>query len=279
MEYVNVPADVFRAALPLTAKSVYAFLASCCQPGKNRLSTSQVKLARDLGIQRVTLRKYLQILVESGWLSLEERGRTTTIVLRNPVFEQRQEEAEQARKRLARAEHKGEALMREWLNLLVASEDYDDNARPGFLRNPLTGEPMEYDRWYPVGVAFEFNGPQHYGPTETFPDPEKVRLTISRDYMKKGISHDKGVRLVVVHPEDLSLAGMRKKVEGLLPLRQISPHDPVLRLLSEASLAYTGKVHSARRRSFRAQSALQPGPPREPSIGQVTAEEDVIALQ
>jgi len=244
--WVKVPVDLLEAALPWQAKSLHIFLLSRCSPGTNRLSASQIKLARALGIHRDTLRKYLGILVDSGWLSMEGGNHgETTFVVRNPVLEERQAEVARVRKRIDRTEHKGEALMREWLNLIVDSDDFDDNARPGFLRNPMTGENMEYDRWYTAGVAFEFNGPQHYGPTDVYPDPAQARLTMGRDYIKRGISQEKGVHLVTIRPDDLTFTRMRKLVEGLLPLRELRPDDPVLRYLTEVSLRYMGRARAA----------------------------------
>lgn len=84
---------------------------------------------------------------------MERAGaRKTLFVLRNPNLEWEQQALLAAQRRLNRSEYKGEAIMREWLTLIVDSNDYDDQARPGFLRNPLTGETMEYDRWYTSGV-------------------------------------------------------------------------------------------------------------------------------
>lgn len=57
--------------------------------------------------------------------------------------------------------------MREYLSLMIDSGEFEDNAAPGFLVNPLTDERLQFDRFYPPGVAFEFNGPQHYGATST----------------------------------------------------------------------------------------------------------------
>lgn len=36
------------------------------------------------------------------------------------------------------------------------------------------GENREYDRSYAVGVAFEFNRPQHYRATRAYPNPQQV---------------------------------------------------------------------------------------------------------
>ena len=243
MRHVKVPADLLEANLPWGAKCLHVALLSRCPPGSPALLASQVELARTLQVHRTTVRKYLNILAQAGWVELKKgAGGYTAVVLRNPVLEQRQKELEEVRRRIDRAPHKGEALMREWLNLIVDSHEHSDDANPGFLRNPLTGETLRYDRWYPVGVAFEFNGPQHYGPTETFPDPDEARLTMARDYIKMGISQEKGVRVVIVRPEDLTLKRMRKKVEGLLPLREVRPDDPVLSYLTKISFSYMGKA-------------------------------------
>ncbi|MEW6048508.1 MAG: hypothetical protein AB1609_18860 [Bacillota bacterium] len=54
--------------------------------------------------------------------------------------------------------------MKCWLDLLVAGDDFVDNARPAFLGNPLSRDPLEFDRYYLDGVRFEFNGPSTTAP-------------------------------------------------------------------------------------------------------------------
>jgi hypothetical protein len=90
------------------------------------------------------------------------------------------------------------------LDVTVDSDDFVDNARPWFLQSPTTGEFLEYDRYYKIGVAFEFNGAQHYGTTELFPDEAKVIETQKRDEVKARLSR---IRRVLLDPGD----------EGLLP--------------------------------------------------------------
>src|SRR5690606_12471297 len=110
--------------------------------------------------------------------------------------------------------------MREYLSLLIDSDEYEDNAAPGFLVNPLTEERLQLDRYYPPGVAFEFNGPQHYGPTEHYTAEEAVKQRV-RDLIKAGICAGRGIQLKIVHAEDLSLSKMKKIVGHLLPLRDL----------------------------------------------------------
>lgn len=45
-------------------------------------------------------------------------------------------EVAQAQLRLQESEFRGEAIMKEYLSLLIDSDEFEDNARPGFLVNP-----------------------------------------------------------------------------------------------------------------------------------------------
>lgn len=142
-----------------------------------------------------------------------------------------------AQNRLEKAQYFGEGLMREYLSLLVDSEDYEDDAAPGFLVNPRTAERLQLDRFYPPGVAFEYNGPQHYRATERF-SADEVAGQRERDYIKLGICVARGITLVTVHPEDLSLKGMQQKIETLLPLRDLTDCDLLIDYLEAESSTY-----------------------------------------
>ncbi|MGE5672762.1 MAG: hypothetical protein ACM3XM_02605, partial [Mycobacterium leprae] len=139
--------------------------------------------------------------------------------------------------RIDTAPSTGEGLMREWLSLLVDSIDYQDGATYGFLVNPRTGMPMQFDRFYPPGVAFEFHGPQHFGPTEKFTAKESAEQQ-ARDLMKLGICVTRGITPVVVVADDLSLEGMRRKVGQLLPLRHLTENELLLDYLESRSTQY-----------------------------------------
>lgn len=107
------------------------------------------------------------------------------------------------------APYLGEFLMRKLLDNTVASTTFMDNARPSFLRNPKTNQPLEYDRLYFEGVAFEFNGEQHYSTTSEFPDPQALQERRTRDLIKVALSLENGITLVTVVDEDLSVEGRR----------------------------------------------------------------------
>ncbi|MEW6547779.1 MAG: ArsR family transcriptional regulator [Bacillota bacterium] len=243
--WVYVPVGLVRdPALPPEAKVTYLVLASFCSRANRRCSPTREELMKMVGVRSPTsMRSYLRMLAERGWLEFEyvRRTRRTVFILHDVELDRIRRDLDLIRRRLDRAEFKGEAIMKEWLTLTVDSDDYTDNARPGFLVNPLTGERMEYDRWYTCGVAFEFNGPQHSGPTEAYPDTDKARQTMARDLMKRGLSEQHEVKLVTIRPEDLSYTGIRRKGEGLLPLRDIPEDDPRVVFLNEVSALYLRK--------------------------------------
>jgi hypothetical protein len=112
-----------------------------------------------------------------------------------------------------------------------------DNVRPGFLRNSKTDNLMEFDRYYPNVAAFEFNGAQHYRATELY-DAETVRKQRARDLLKKQLCADKGIKLVTIHPQDLTLTGMLEKIKTLLPLRNLQGGGRLIRFLEGFSANY-----------------------------------------
>ncbi len=83
---------------------------------------------------------------------------------------------------------------------------------------------------------------QEYGPTARYTKEAEAWTQQGRDYIKIGISVTRGVSLTVVHPEDLSLASMRRKVVGLLPLRNLDGLEPPITYLESASRAYRRKA-------------------------------------
>ena len=181
-----------------------------------------------------TLKRAVAALVQAEWLETEQRNRLAPvrITLRNPVLARQQLEVELARRRLQHDANKGEALMKEYLSLLVDSHEFEDNARPGFLINPKTRERLELDRFYVNVAAFEYNGAPHFGTTEQATDQQ------TRDMVKVGICALRQIPVVVIHSEDLSLAGMRAKIGRLLPLRDLTGHEPLIAFLERKARRY-----------------------------------------
>lgn len=195
-----------------------------------------------------TLRACLRELQRSGWLRTTRRNKHAEIrfTLAHPLLDRSRAEGVLAEQRLTESGFTGESLMREFLNLLVDSDQFEDGARPGFLVNPFTDERMEFDRFYPPSVALEFNGRQHYEETEQISAAQSRRQQ-GRDLMKHGICKLRGIELVVVHREDLTLEGMKAKVKGLLPLRDLRGQEPLIEYLE--TIAFYHRQGDARKRS------------------------------
>lgn len=235
----------------ITGQAKIFYAAVQCLPGfrGRSVTTTWADLRSLTDMCLNTLRRAITVLVAHGWLSVHRPGLKGAfeLTLHNPQADRIRRSIAAADRRLQRAQYLGEALMREFLTLLVDCDEFEDDASPGFLINPYTNEEMQFDRFYPPSVAFEFNGPQHYGPTRLFPDAEEARRQQARDLIKLGICAARGIRLVVIHAEDLTLEGMRRKVEGLLPLRCLDGMEEFIAYLEVRSAQY--------RRSLAAQQA------------------------
>lgn len=186
-----------------------------------------------------TIRRAMNLLTSCGWLVRARKNHLYpfTFTVKNPVHEECVAELARVKKRLNRAKFIGEELMKEYLSLITDLDDFQDNATPGFLVNPFTDERMELDRYYPGRAAFEFNGPQHYQVTKLSTEKEVDRQYI-RDKVKEWICERRGIRLVVVHAEDLTLKTMIEKVGTCLPLRDLRNRRLIIRHLETVSWRY-----------------------------------------
>lgn len=196
-----------------------------------------------------TLKRAIKELADSGWVELNQASRLKPIHFKLGSPEQRrsQREAIVAARRLKRAEYRGEALMQEYLSLLIELDDFADNVRPGFLVNPQSGERMELDRFYPPRLAFEYNGTQHYEPTEAIP-LAAVEAQQSRDLVKAGLCLYRGIQLVIIHAEDLTLQGMIDRLPLGVPRRSLAGHEPLIEVLEDASIRYQALASAAKGR-------------------------------
>jgi hypothetical protein len=196
------------------------------------------------------LRRAVAELVTTGWLTITQTNRKSPLCfeLRNPVSAQLRARISRVRRRVKRAQHRGEALLREFLTLLVNLDDYEENASPDHLLNPYSGELLELDRYYPTaGVAVEFNGAQHYEETDlaTF---EETAKQVGRDAMKAFICKARGIELAIIHPEDLTLKAIDQKLPGRLPRRDLEALQPLVAALEELASDYRERTAGERAR-------------------------------
>lgn len=203
-------------------------------------SFTYAALSRFTGSSDDALRGAVGELVATKWLTITQAKRKHPLcfTLRSPVSTTMRARISSLRRRVKSAKHKGETILREFLDVLVALDDYKENAAPDFLLNPYTGELMEFDRYYPtVGIAIEFNGAQHYEETDlaTF---EATVKQIGRDAMKAFICKTEGIELVVIQPEELKLKILDQKIPGRLPRRNLEGMGPLVATLEDLALEY-----------------------------------------
>lgn len=234
---LQIPAELLASGAGVHSRLLYGLLQLL--PGQ----FTYRELEQLAGVRRHTITRAVADLVRTGFLATKQQHQHAPfefelLLPQAPPAPKPGAGLGGARRRIELAPHKGEQIMREWLSLLVDSRQFEDGAYFGWLINPLTGEQLQLDRFYShpaPGVGFEFNGRQHDGPTELFPSEEGARQQRARDLMKIGLCCLKGIPVVIVQIDDLSLEGMRRKVGALLPLRDLSGQDRLIRFLQQKS--------------------------------------------
>lgn len=226
--------------LAVQARLLYASLQLTPRFQKNEGHVTYSELHRLTHLNVGTLRSALHQLTEQGWLELMQENKFKPIhfTLCNPITARRETEVLLAQLRLEESEYRGEALMRELLSLAIHSDEFEDDASPGFLVNPITEERLQLDRYYPPGVAWEYNGPQHYRTTKRFPNERKLRMQQTRDLIKIGLCQQRGIQLLILHADELSLSAIQERAAGLLPLRNLAEHGPLVAFLEKECRAH-----------------------------------------
>lgn len=247
---VVLPEDLVRAPRTVPQQAVICYGLLQATPGykglNGQLSTGRFKWAEFstlTGLHLKTVKRAVRSLTGAGWISTTQKNRLTPI--RFCLQHADETRKAHAQKRLERSDFCGEALMHEILSVIVDSHEFEDNARPGFLVNPSTGERLELDRFYPLHrVAFEFNGQQHYVATARF-SKQQVSKQRQRDAIKRRICSENKVTLVIVHAEDLTLAAMFEKVGDLLPIRDLRCYERTIHYIKSVSRKYRQAAQNA----------------------------------
>ncbi|HWI62581.1 MAG TPA: helix-turn-helix domain-containing protein [Symbiobacteriaceae bacterium] len=239
------------AALSARARLLYGQLQGVPDFENRKGSFTYASLADFTGTSDDALRRAVAELVAAGWLTFTQghRKRPFQFTLHNPVGTNLWARISHLRRRVRGAQYRGEALLREYLNVLVDLDQHEENATLDQLLNPYTKELLELDRYYPTAaVAFELNGAQHYEETElaTFSDTVKQ---VGRDAMKAFICKAIGIELVILHPEDLRLKTLEKKIPKRLPRRDRAGMEPLLAELDVLASEYRSRTVEERERS------------------------------
>lgn len=147
----------------------------------------------------------------------------------------------------------GEWLMKCVLDLIIHDRNCRDNSRNQWLVHPDTGRRLELDRWYPdANIAFEFQGPQHFGPDGHFITTEAEYMArAERDQLKRDICKRHSVELIEITADDLDFTLIKNKVKaangrhGRAPLFPVRMKSPLVRELTGMCQTYAA---NARRR-------------------------------
>jgi DNA-binding transcriptional regulator YhcF (GntR family) len=239
---VPIPADLLtHPTLRPQAKLLYGLL----QTLPKRAFTYST-LAAHARLSPNTARQNINDLAEKGWIQTTQKTRLAQVefTLHTPD----QTKAAAAKQRIKDALNKGEAILREWLRLLVAPTEYKYNARPDFLVNPLSGIPLELDIYfYTAAVAFEFDGPQHTITTERFPSKEELAEQQARDLIKDSLCARHHIKLIRITADDLTLSALQARIGALLPLRDLTGCHHQIAALEKESKKYRRAPQNARR--------------------------------
>jgi hypothetical protein len=207
-------------------------------------------LSRLTGTSVAPLRRAVAELVAAGWLTVTQANRKSPLsfTLCDPVSTRLRARISAIRRKVRKAQPRGEALLREFLNVLVALDVYEDNAAPAVLLNPYTRELMELDRYYPTAaVAVEYNGDQHYEETDLATFEETVKQ-VGRDAMKAFICRARGIELTIIRPDDLTLKRIDQKIPERLPRRDLEGMEPLVAALEEMAAEHRERTAEERAR-------------------------------
>lgn len=202
-----------------------------------------IELAEELGLNVKTVRNAMLELENKGWLKLEQANQLAAISYSvfNPIRNKVEEVKKIVTDIINTAKFKGEAILRGFLTVVSPSDEHRDEATFAFLYNPKTGKQLYYDRYYLSRVAFEFHGTQHDHSTELF-DEETVQKQKHLDAVKQSICDDRGITLIIIRPEELSLEAIKRKIGKSLPQRNLRCYQSVVEYLEWIAARYRAKV-------------------------------------
>lgn len=107
---------------------------------------------------------------------------------------------------------KSELRLKVLLDKVLPTEEYMDNYRPDWLKNPETGCNLELDRFYPnLKIGIEFNGPQHR--------KKNNEAQWNRDRTKKHLCAKHGVIRIVFYANELNEQTVISKLKDVSDMR------------------------------------------------------------
>jgi hypothetical protein len=209
-----------------------------------------------------TVRRAVKALAGANWINARQVNQLAPIYyeLDDPQLAYCRQKCAKIQRQLDVEDNYGETICREIALLLVDPAEYTVHSRPSWLTNPNTGMIMELDLFIEENdLAVEYQGEQHFNPT-SFASQEEVEKQKIRDSIKAEILKSRGISLVQVRTEDLSVGKMAKKLRGLAPLRDLGGFDMIVEFLDHVGLRYQRQEAERRAKAQKETEAtsLQP---------------------
>lgn len=241
---LRLPSDILLQPLPRPAKWIWAVLRRLDRP------VTYQELRSLTGFSLDTIRESIQQLLHSRWLVMEGTARRPMrLKAINPAESKRQVEIEQWEKQFTDGVRsglsRGQCLLYIIVRMALPGSKILVNARLPGLTNPLTDAELEIDLYLPdYRLGLEYNGPQHYTPTEWFPDEVQFRSQRARDLIKLGLCRERGIDLFVVTLQDLWPDQIWRRLARKAPVREIPDEEwHLVRWLYKHIRRYQESVH------------------------------------
>ncbi len=202
-------------------------------------------LAEKTLLDRRTIAKSCRNLEKAGWAVVRRTSQAACPIPRITRSAQ-VIMAKTLEKAYSAAEHKGEFLMKHFLDLKVSDHSYVDNGRSSAMKPTDDSAPLELDRWYiRAMVAFEFNGAQHYRKTSLHKSHKEFADAQARDVAKADLCKKAGIKLVIVTPEDLMPGRLEKLIPTELARNRYVEEGVYFATLARICAAYCAKADRA----------------------------------
>ncbi len=252
-EWVSLPADLLTCrqlqSRDIVVYSILQSKAFRCPQAR----FSYQALSRNVGRCLKTVRRAVQVLKEIHWIKTKQTNRLSPIrfALDHPYAVYCRKQIAILEQRLAYTPLRGQEIAVAMTTFLLEPAAFQVESRLSCLTNPATGRLLEVDLYIEkYNLAVEYQGPQHYRPTD-YSTAEEVARQQQRDAIKAQLLQDNKINLVELTAEDLSLQTIRGKLQGLAPLRDLRGLAPLARYLEEKGRRYriSTKQHQMRQAS------------------------------
>lgn len=199
--------------------------------------TSIEALADKVGMDRRPVVKHCRELERLGWMQIIGKGPAllpTAVVPR--TVETRV--ASEIREIIRMSPYKGEATAKALVVWIISPRvRLIFNARPQFLQNAETGQNLECDIFAPnFAWVGEYQGDQHFGPTEQYPGDREFVDRFRRDQLKARLCKQHDITLTHITKHDLTLERMLELIPQRIPRRVFDPKGPFILALEQLGL-------------------------------------------